>query len=86
MPSKRSIELKGLSADQLLAEGSELASNLSKMKFDHAVRGLQNPNEIGSAKKEIARLKTEERSREIAAMSPEQLAKRSRIRLRRRLK
>jgi large subunit ribosomal protein L29 len=86
MPSKRSIELQSLSLEQLDKEVSELRDNLSKMKFEHAVRGLQNPKEIKNAKKEIARLLTEVRSREISAMTKEQIAKRSRIRLRRRLK
>jgi len=35
-------------------------------------------------KRDIARLKTEARKRQVAAMSPEQLAKRSKIRARRR--
>lgn len=86
MPSKRSIEVQGLTLEQLTKETKDLELSLSKMKFEHAVRGLQNPLEIGIAKKEIARLHTEVREREIKALTPEQLAKRSRIRLRRRLK
>ena len=77
MPSKRSIELTALSLDQLKVETTEQRSSLTKMKFEHAVKGLQNPKEIGNAKKEIARLNTEERSREISSMTPEQIAKRS---------
>jgi large subunit ribosomal protein L29 len=53
------------------------------MKFDHGSKGLQNPIELKSLKRDIARLKTELRAREISAMTPEQLAGRSNIRLRR---
>lgn len=86
MPSKRSIELKGLSVEQLSKEAQEMETSLSKMKFEHAVRGLQNPQEIKNAKKEVARILTEIRDREIQALTPEQAAKRAKLRLRRRLK
>jgi large subunit ribosomal protein L29 len=65
---------------------TELESNVSKLKFEHAVRGLGNPMEIKVAKKNVARLKTEARAREISEMTSEQLASRSRIRNRRRSK
>ena len=53
------------------------------MKYDHASKGLENPTEIKALKKKIAQFRTEIRSREIKEMTPEQLKKRSRIRLRR---
>ena len=43
MSSKNTIELKGMSVEQLQSQAAELESGISKMKFDHAVRGLQNP-------------------------------------------
>ncbi len=86
MSNKKSTDLKGLSTEQLQSEVVSVESTVSKLKFDHAVRGLQNPREIGKNKKEIARIKTEVRSRELSAASPEVIAKRSKIRLRRRLK
>jgi large subunit ribosomal protein L29 len=86
MAKTRNTEIKGLTSDQLTADVASFDSTVSKLKFDHAVRGLQNPKEIGKAKKEVARLKTEIRSRELSEASSEVIAKRSKIRLRRRLK
>jgi large subunit ribosomal protein L29 len=86
MSSKNTIELKGMSVEQLQSQAAELESGISKMKFDHAVRGLQNPMELRKTRKEIARLYTEIRDRELAQASEPELAKRSKIRLRRRSK
>ena len=55
-----------------------------QMKFDHAAKGIANPMELRDKRRDIARILTEVRSRELAAMSPEQLAMRSKIRARRR--
>lgn len=54
-----------------------------KMKFDHATTGLQNPQSLVEVRRDIARIKTELRAREIAGMSEEQLENRSKIRTRR---
>lgn len=79
MASKRTIELKNLSVEDLKNEVIQLSSELSKLKFDHAVSGIANPLQIPGLRKEIARLHTEVRARELADMSPELLAKRNRI-------
>ena len=58
-------DIKNLSADDLqenLAEQSEL---LAKLKMNHSVSPLENPMEIGVARKTVARLKTEIRKREL---------------------
>ena len=86
MSSKNTTELKGMSVEQLQGQAAELESGISKMKFDHAVRGLQNPMELRKTRKEIARLYTEIRDRELAQASEPELAKRSKLRLRRRSK
>lgn len=83
MASKRYLELQSLSSETLKEELIQAKSNLVQLKFDHNSKGLQDPNELGNLKKEVARLATEIRSREIKDMSPEQLANRSKIRLRR---
>ncbi|HRO08313.1 MAG TPA: 50S ribosomal protein L29 [Saprospiraceae bacterium] len=83
MASKRYLELQSLSAETLKEELTQAKSNLVQLKFDHNSKGLQDPNELRDLKKEVARLATEIRSREIKDMSAEQLAKRSKIRLRR---
>jgi len=61
----KQIDIKDLSADDLqenLAEQSEL---LAKLKMNHAVSPLENPMQIGIARKGVARLKTEIRKREL---------------------
>ncbi len=84
MATKRTTELQAMDQDTLLNELNELNEELKKMKFDHAVRGIQNPLQIRSMRKEIARVNTELRAREVKAMGEEELAKRSKIRERRR--
>ena len=83
MATKRTTELKAMAVDALLNELKELSSELKQMNFDHSVKGIQNPLQIRSLRKEIARVNTELRARELSEMSDEAIAKRSRIRLRR---
>jgi large subunit ribosomal protein L29 len=83
MASKRNIELKGMSLETLQSEVSTAKQDLGRMKFDHASKGLQDPKVIGETKKDVARMLTELRAREISAMSTEDVAKRAKIRLRR---
>jgi len=61
----KQTDIKNLSADDLqenLAEQSEL---FAKLKMNHAVSPLENPMQIGVARKTVARLKTEIRKREL---------------------
>ena len=83
MATKKFLELQNMAADAINAERKQASADLVRMKFDHGSKGLQNPIELKSLKRDIARLKTELRAREISAMTPEQLAGRSNIRLRR---
>ena len=83
MPSKKFIELQGMTVESIQEELKQAQSDLGRMKFDHGSKGLENPLLLGETKKDIARLKTELRAREVKAMSAEDLAKRSNIRLRR---
>lgn len=83
MPSKTTIELRELSIDDLLAEVNETERQYQKLKFDHAVRGLDNPIVLRDIRRNIARIKTEIRKRELAEMQPEDLENRSKIRNRR---
>ena len=58
-------DIKNLSVDDLnenLAEQSEL---LAKLKMNHSVSPLENPMQIGSARRTVARLKTEIRKRQL---------------------
>ncbi len=86
MASKQFIELQELSDDDIRAELREVESQYQKLKFDHAIRGLENPLVLRQVRRNVARLKTEVRRRELIAASEEDLANRSKIRARRRRK
>jgi large subunit ribosomal protein L29 len=61
----KQLDIKNLSLDDLnenLAEQSEL---FTKLKMNHAVSPLENPKQITSVRKTVARLKTEIRKREL---------------------
>ncbi len=84
MASSKFQELQSFSDEDLKAELLTTEEQYGKLKFDHAVKGLDNPLILTEARKDIARLKTEVRRREIAAMSEEEIVGRSKIRERRR--
>lgn len=84
MATKKFLELQDYSDSDLQGELATTESKYEKMKFDHAVKGLDNPLLLREVRRDIARLQTEIRRREVANMSEEQLAKRSKIRNRRR--
>ena len=58
-------EVKELDA-QALAEKLEAAkAQLQQMKLNHTIAPLENPSQIKAARREIARMKTELRQREL---------------------
>ncbi len=79
MATKKYIELQEFTDENLANELAETKKQLQKLEFDHAVKGLDNPLVIREVRRDIARLNTEARRRELALMSPEQKAKRARI-------
>ena len=83
MPSKKTIELREFSDADLTNELAETEVQYQKMKFDHAVKGLDNPLTLREVRRDIARLKTEVTRREIEAAGEAGLAKRSKKRARR---
>ena len=83
MATNKYIELQQYSDEDLQNEINVTEEQYKKLKFDHAIRGLENPLLLKEVRRDIARLYTEQRAREIKAMTPEQLAKRSNIRRRR---
>jgi len=83
MATKKYIELQELSDENLSNQLTLAVEDYKKQKLDHAVRGLDNPLQLRGVRRDIARLKSEVRRREISAMTPEQLAGRSNIRRRR---
>lgn len=84
MPSKKFIEVQDFSDAELANELEVVQTQYQKLKFDHALRGLENPLALKEVRRDVARMKTEIRRREIAAMTPEQLAGRSKKIARRR--
>lgn len=83
MATKKFLELQEMSVDAIQKELDQIQADLNRMKFDHGSKGLQNPLDLNDAKKDIARLMTELRAREVKAMTPAELAGRSKTRLRR---
>lgn len=85
MATKKYLELQGFSDEDLKSELEQSEAQYLSQKFDHAVRGLDNPLTLRDMRRDIARLKTEARRRELAVMTAEELANRSKIRKRRRV-
>ena len=83
MPSKKSLELKEFTLEDLKSELVETQTQYQKMQFDHATKGLENPLSLREVRRDIARMQTELRNREVAAMDEQSVAKRSKIRARR---
>jgi large subunit ribosomal protein L29 len=83
MATKKFIELGEMSDSDLKAELTQINGQFQKLRFDHTIKGLDNPVSLRNTRRDVARIQTELRRREVAAMSPEQTANRSRIRLRR---
>ncbi len=86
MATKKYLELKEFSAEDLANELKETKVQYQKQKFDHALKGLDNPLLLRDIRRDVARLQSEVRRREIEAMDSDAIAKRSKIRLRRRRK
>lgn len=82
MPNKKYIEIQGLSDTELAAEIKETQAQYQKLQFDHAIKGLDNPILLRGIRRDMARFNTEVRKRELAQATPEQLAKREKIRRR----
>lgn len=82
--AKEKLELADKDVADLLAEVARLENEYQQMKFDHAVKGLANPMEIRDLRRKIARFHTEVRQRELAEMTPDQLAMRTKLLARRR--
>ena len=57
---------KDLSDQQLAHQVIESERSLVGLKFQHSLSTLQNTSKLGKLKKDIARLKTEARRREVA--------------------
>ena len=61
--------IKELSTQELQERLTVDKMQLNKMKINHAVTPLENPNKIMEARKDIARIMTELRKRELDSKS-----------------
>ncbi len=65
-------DIKQLSTEELKARIIEEKENITKLYFNHTISPVDNPLTLRDARKNIARLKTEDRARDILA-APEAL-------------
>ena len=63
----KAAEIKEMSAADLEAKLKDGRVELFNLRFQHATGQLDNPGKIGAIKKDIARLHTEVRARQIKA-------------------
>ena len=59
-------ELRDMSAAELTKKLAELKEELFNLRFQHAINQLENPMRLGAVKKDIARVKTLIREKELA--------------------
>lgn len=64
----KASELRGMSDEQLVLTTRETEKHLFQLRFQSATDRLETPSEIRRAKRDIARIKTEQRRRELAAL------------------
>ncbi|HRD80870.1 MAG: 50S ribosomal protein L29 [Saprospiraceae bacterium] len=83
MASNKFLELQEFTDADLEGELAQLEVQYQKLRFDHALKGLDNPLNIREMRRDIARVQTEIRRREVAAMDEAGLQSRSKIRTRR---
>ncbi len=83
MATKKYLELQELTDADLIAELEGAEAEYQKMCFDHLAKGIDNPLQIRELRRDVARIKTEIRRREMVGMSPEEIGRRSKIRARR---
>ncbi len=60
-------EIREMSAEQLAEKLMELKKDLFNLRLQHAVNQLENPGKIADVKHDIAKIKTVQRERELAA-------------------
>jgi large subunit ribosomal protein L29 len=65
----KSSEIKELTIQELLERLESEETLMVRMKMNHAVSPLDNPNKIVVTRRNIARLKTEVRARQIQEQS-----------------
>lgn len=62
----KATELKALSGEELTKRLEDLKTELFNLRFQHAVNQLDNPLRLNMVRKDIARVKTVLREKELA--------------------
>jgi large subunit ribosomal protein L29 len=65
MPKNKYEEVLNLSDEELVQQIADNKVRMQRLRFNHTISPLENPNVLGEARKHIARLKTELRKREL---------------------
>jgi len=65
----KSSELRDLSSDELRHKLEELTQEVFNLRFQHATDQLENRMRLGETKRDIARVKTILRERDVASPS-----------------
>jgi large subunit ribosomal protein L29 len=63
-------EYRGMSDEQLALSLKEVVKNLFHLRFQSATERLETPSEIRKAKREVARIRTIQRERQLKAAPP----------------
>ena len=58
-------EIKGLDTKELAEKLETAVAQYNQMKLNHAVTPMENPSQIKAARRDIARMQTELRQREL---------------------
>ena len=58
MATKKFIELSEMSEDDLRAELVQINAQYQKLRFDHTIKGLDNPVTLKETRRDIARIQT----------------------------
>ena len=59
-------DIKQLTTEELLEKARETKVQLKKLEFNHTIAAIENPLQIRAMRRDIARLLTELRSRELS--------------------
>ena len=86
MASEKFKQLQDMSDADLRTELEGTLTQYQRLRFDHVIKGLENPIGLRDIRRDIARLRTEVRKRELAAMGENEVARRTKIRARRKAK
>ncbi|MBL7831916.1 MAG: 50S ribosomal protein L29 [Saprospiraceae bacterium] len=84
MATNKYQELVKFSDEDLATELQVTQREYQRMQFDQALKGLESPIKLREIRRDIARIKTEVRRRELSGLSNADIASRDKIVQRRR--